>query len=352
MALSKTHWARRCTILSVLSILLMASCVSTNFMTIDIREPAYVTLPPEIVNVVVVDNSYIPGKDKIEALFKKGDNETMVYIDSMQKQFSTLLVQYMNEEDFFNQVIYYPNFRHGADSLFAPMPTKRIGDICEETGSDALISIDQGFIYGSLSPVLFGYSRDNYLLKTNTMEVIKAYKADGTPLFKPIVLVDSMYIGVVYAPKEKDTIKLENTSDIQYGLSYTAEITADRLTNMFIPHWEEVERLFYSDNSSEMKKAVKLAKEFKWTEAALIWGNLYEKEEKPIRKVRLAHNIALANECLNDIDNALLWNEIATDLLTGIKGNNIVRQDVEDQKKILTDRKNKAEKLEEQYGAE
>lgn len=350
MALIKSRWIRYI-ILSVFSITLMASCVSTNFMTIDIREPAYVTLPPEIVNVTVVDNSYIAEKDKIEALFKKEDDETIVYIDSTQNQFSTLLVQYMNEEGFFNQVVFYPNFRHGADSLFTPMPAERIENICKETGSDALISIDQGFIYGSLSPVLFGYSRDSYLLKTNVMELIKAYKSDGTPLFEPIVIVDSIYTGIVYAP-EKDTIKLEHSSDIQNGLSYTATITADKLTNMFIPHWEAVERLYYSDNSSEMKEAAKLAKEFKWTEAALIWGNLYEKEEKPIKKVRLAHNIALANECLNDIDNALLWNEIATDLLSEIKGNSLVRQDVKDQKRILTDRKNKVEKLAEQYGEE
>ena len=141
MALNKSHWIRYI-ILSVFSITLMASCVSTNFITIDIREPAYVTLPPEIVNVTVVDNSYIAEKDKIEALFKKEDNETIVYIDSTQNQFSTLLVQYMNEEGFFNQVVFYPNFRHGADSLFSPMSAELIEDICKETGPDALISID------------------------------------------------------------------------------------------------------------------------------------------------------------------------------------------------------------------
>lgn len=328
----------------IISTLLLGSCISTKFVTVEIKEPARITFPPHVVNVVVVDNSYIPERQADSIQAASGE----IPSDSARMHLTESLAKYMDEEKFFNEVSYYPNFRREYDSLYISLEKNEIINICNRSNADALVSIDRSLIYGSLTS--FIDLPEFYQLAIGTAVDMKAYLSDGTILYSPVIFSDTLFWEGIL-PGEKGPAYIERLPKIEDAMNEAAEMAADRLTNIFIPYWRKDERWYYSDNSSEMKKASALIQQYKWEEAATIWGNLYEKEEKPVKKARLAFNIAFANECLNDVDNALKWNKTASDILTELK-NSDFHKHVNEQQKILTVRKRQQLKLQEQYGAE
>lgn len=331
-------------------VMFLGSCVSTNYMTVEIKEPARVTLPPEIVNIAVVDNSYIPEEQHNEEDTYTQKKDTIeIPTDSARIHLAKSLAQFMEEEKFFNEVTYYPHFKHEYDSVFISLTKDEIADICYETNSDALISVDRCLIEGSLEVIPF---YDNFcVMKIGARVVINTYKADGTILHTPILFADTLYWDGLLPGKESSYTFLKPLPSAKEAMMEIATLAADQLTNAFTPYWITVNRKYYSGGSSEMKKASALASEYKWIEAATIWGDQYEKEEKPVKKARMAYNIALANECLGDIANAVNWNNIAIDLLSGMK-NSDLQKSVEEQAKILKRRDNQLRKLQEQYGTE
>lgn len=327
-------------------ILFLSSCgVSRNYLTVEFREPAKVTLPPEVVNIVVVDNSYISEDRPKQIVSPKG--EISIQTDSARAHIAVSLAKYMQEEKFFNNVMYYPHFRQGDDSIQIYLTDREVISICQETNSDALISINQSAISGSMD--IYTYDDNRGVLQVGVMANIKAYKADGTPYHESYLLSDTLYWEGI--PEGMNVYKSSRYPiiNIQKVTMEAAEMAADRLTEIYTPYWKKENRHFYTGSSSEMKKASAYAEEYKWSEASTIWKELYNKENKPLKKAYLAYNIALANECLNEIDKALEWNKTALDLLSQ-KNNYKLRQSVTGQNKVLKNREKQVKQLELQYG--
>jgi len=331
-------------IATIVLALLLGSCISTKFVMVEIREPARVSFPPHVVNVVVVDNSYLPERQLDSTEIAMG----MIATDSARILLTKSLAEYMEEEKFFNEVIYYPHFRQEYDSLYVSLSRSEIIDISNRANADAVISVDGSLLYGTL--INFAELPEYYQLSISTAVNAKVFTSDGTLLAPPVIFSDTLYWNGI-APGEKGPAYIERLPTVEDAMKEAAILTADRLTNIFIPYWSKEERWYYSDSSSEMKKASEYAQQYKWAEAASAWGNLYEKEEKPVKRARLAFNIALANECMNDIDNALIWNKTATEILAEVKHTDFHKH-VQEQQKILTDRKKQQLKLQEQYGTE
>lgn len=97
-----------------------------------------------------------------------------------------------------------------------------------------------------------------------------------------------------YMP-EKDSAIIEAASIS--GISF-----AERLT----PHWEFVQRMYYTSGHIELKKTEKLISEEKWLEAAAIWkANIDNKNKKIAAKSMF--NLALACEMEGELDAAIEW---------------------------------------------
>ena len=124
---------------------------------------------------------------------------------------------------------------------------------------------------------------------------------------------------------------------------------ADAVTSSIVPSWKTDNRWYYSDSSKGMREATKMVLAGKWQEAADIWSELYDKEKNTNKKIRLASNIALANENLDDIENALAWINIAYDLLPQKSKSDLASQ-VFFYKETLTKRNLDKNKLYKQLG--
>lgn len=285
---------------AAVSTLLISSCTTTNLITIDTLNPAGLTLAHNAgnKNVILVDNTIPVEKEEEDANNPK--NIAIINVDSAKATMLYSIVQFMNEEAYFNNVDIYPyqtQENNDPENKSKPLTPSEVLDICKVNSTDILISLDEFSMYGKIEPM-----NDN-MLELKTGSVLRIYSGlNGRTIQPPIVYTDSLFWFDVYSIKEIDN-----------AIREIATIAADKLVSVFVPSWEKQTRWYYSDG--KMKEADKLVKENKWKEAAQIWGDLFDKEEKDSRKAKLASNIALANECLDDIPNAVVWIDIAYGLL-------------------------------------
>lgn len=296
----------------VILLLLLSSCSSTNFMSIDVMKPAAISFAPDVVNIVVVDNAAAQPDDQghITIGFDGKIEEKTASSDTAKIVFKESLVQFMNEDNYFNEVKLYPHNTRTDNNYeqALPLSSSDIKEFCTEADADAAISLDM-FVTSSdmeLGKDAVGYFSTGYnelrgILGTS----VRIYNKQGELISSPIVQIDSAFWSNQdqYIPHRSDALK------------ELALISSEKVSRLLIPFWEKQDRWYFSDGTSGMKNAAKLIKENKWHEAALIWGELYENEQKTERKIKLASNIALANECLDDIENAAKWIEIAFSLL-------------------------------------
>lgn len=300
---------------TLIAILFLSSCgTSINLQSISVRNPAIVTFPENVTNILIVDNSP-PYKedDKHNHDDKKENNELGILTgDSARTLLLKSLKQYMSEESYFSKVELYPyrTNNRSADEV-APLSKRKVQSLCIERGADVLISLDLFTISAHIETENTAYFSNYSILSTRLGTLVRVYSNDGSQYTKPIVQLDSLF-----REESADWSKIKsNIPEINSMITEIATVGADRLTGKFIPSWQMQDRWYYSGSSSKMKEADKLAKQNKWKAAADIWNSLYEKEKNSKKKIRLASNIALANEYLDDVENAIQWINTAYDLL-------------------------------------
>ncbi len=85
-----------------------------------------------------------------------------------------------------------------------------------------------------------------------------------------------------------------------------ADIMGIRLTEKLIPHWTQVQRLYYTSGHVELRKTNQLVKAGKWIDAAEIWKANINNPNKNIA-AKSMYNLGVACEMQGDIDAAIDW---------------------------------------------
>jgi hypothetical protein len=334
-------------ILSLLFISAFVSCTTINLVSIDVREPAVVSFDDhQNKRVVIVDNSASQANEEVKANGTKQDTVSVMSTDSAKVLFTNFLRQYMSEENYFSAVDIYPHATNSGDANeIKPLFTRNVQAICKEKNADILIALDLFIVSAELESVNIEYFNNYNLLSAKLGTLLKVYNLDGMQLSSPIACVDSLF--------RESTITWNNLrNSIPEINDLVVEITtraADKLTGSLIPSWKIENRWYYSDNSGDMKKAAALAASEKWQDAADIWAALYDKEKNTNKKIRLAFNIALANEYLDDVDNALAWINLAYDMFPNASKSDLGKQVVY-YKQLLMKRADDMDKLFQQLG--
>ncbi|WP_029905144.1 DUF6340 family protein [Prevotella sp. 10(H)] len=332
-------------IYSIILACLFASCASTNYLTIDVRQPAFVSFPPEVVNVVIVDNTSDTEEENEDETNNTG--QSILSLDSARTIFLQSLQKYMSEEKYFNNVsLYHEKTYEGTGEDVVPLSAMKIQSICEETDADALLSLDIFGIAAQVENEQLAYFTNMSILGAKLGAIVNIYSKDGTEYSKPLGVIDSLFREV----QGNWSRKYKDVGEINDLLSEMSMVGADKLTSNFVPSWKPAQRWYYTDNSSEMKQAAQYAAESKWKEAAEIWGKLFE-ESKKNKQIRLASNIALANECLDDVENAVKWINIAHELLPSRSRSELALH-IMAYRSDLIERLNNIPKLNEQLGTD
>ena len=85
-----------------------------------------------------------------------------------------------------------------------------------------------------------------------------------------------------------------------------ADITGSKYAKFLVPHWMEVERMYYISGQVDLKKAEKLLQNNEWMEAAKLWKKNVDNKNKFIA-AKSMYNLALANEIQGNFDAAVDW---------------------------------------------
>ncbi|MBN1820512.1 MAG: hypothetical protein JW833_07340 [Prolixibacteraceae bacterium] len=138
----------------------------------------------------------------------------------------------------------------------------------------------------------------------------------------------------------QDRINLIDETSVEMGTKFAS---------YFVPHWEEVQRMYYLSGNPLFVQANKLAIENKWFEAAKIWKNLTENGNKNI-VAKSMFNLAVACEMEGKYDVALDW-AIKSFQVFGQK-NTMHAHNCLDYIRILSTRNLEIKKLQEQLQSE
>lgn len=300
------------------SILFFSSCAGIQYMSIDTREPAQVTLPTEVKSVLVVNN-VVQQPDEIghniKRLGKNQSDRIKVSADSVAIFYTEALSQFLGEEEYFDAVKYYQKPLRSDTDFWqeVSISPETMNELRNATATDAIISLDK-LILQTDRIDFFQQEGYNYAGLTGKIHsVIRVYLPSMEGKIPVVQFTDSMKWegydirdGRAYAdlvvPSQEDATK------------QLAVFAAEKMTKVFSPHWENQDRWYYTQMSSKMREGEVFAKSNQWFNAIEKWNESYTKGKNKLYQAKAAHNIALGYEMLDDMDSAYEWAVIAADL--------------------------------------
>jgi hypothetical protein len=192
-----------------------------------------------------------------------------------------------------------------------------IQQIKDSTDADLLLSFDYfGSTDGIFSPRYVRNLSDTFILGypyfhnySETVEVVQVLS--GWSFY------DLQKQEMIYSHFKIDTILWSETVYIinnakkilpprRDAVLNAADIAGNRFAEFLVPHWIEVERMYYKSGQIELKKTNDLIKQNRWLEAAEIWNKNTTNKNKKIA-AKSMFNLALACEMNGDMDAAIDW---------------------------------------------
>lgn len=265
---------------------------------------------------MIADNTFtLRGTDSIFGINNRSFITKNV-LDSVRITIINSMAKYMNEEQYFDTVEVYPYhpkplflYKEVVDQTELPLTKDEVSELCIETESDALISLD--FLKISIN------NKEWDTFSTRIDATIRTYSYDGSLLNTPIS-IEKQIKSFLDTRKEEDTLYPQLIENSQW--------VADILIDSFIPKWETQGRVYHTEypNSSELE--IKFMDAKKWKNATILWEEKFHKERKWKKKVKYASNIALSYENIDDIESALKWINVASSLLPANNKSELAKQ--------------------------
>ncbi len=299
---------------------ILGGCSGIRVLTVETYEPARVTLPDNVQSLVVVNNvvqqpdnvghNHLPiGHSQSERVEASSDSVAIFYTEA--------LTQFLDEEEYFYLVFYYNEPLRNDTHFFQeqPLMPETMTRLREETGADAVISLDMLFIHtnkrdhfkqqGYTYSELTGKIKSTLRVYMPTMEgKIPTVHYEDSLRWEGFDIQDDRVYSEAMIPSREEAMKI------------LAVQAAEKMTRVFSPHWVRQDRWYYTSGSSLMRKGASLARRSKWPEAIAKWETYYRTQSNKIDKAKAASNIAFAYEMKGDMEAAYTWAVIANDLFT------------------------------------
>ncbi len=294
-----------------------ASC-KTQQLYLNVTEPAPVTMPSAIKSVGVINRSMPTDETKVLDIIDKALSLEGANLDEIgaQESIKGLADELLNNNRFSEvKTLNDIDFRTPKLGLFpAPLSWEIVAQICKETGTDALFSLEK-------------FDTDTHISYSNRKVDIKTplgsipgieHQADmetivktGWRIYYPAsnVILDE-YIhneSIVFSGRglnpllaagaligRKDAV---NQASNKAGHGYAFRI---------IPYRLRVMRDYYVKGTDNFKIARRKAQMGKWDEAGLLWEKETGNSKMKIAG-RACYNMGIINEINGDLDSALQW---------------------------------------------
>ena len=176
---------------------------------------------------------------------------------------------------------------------------RQIQQIANSTGADLFLSLD---FFSSVDGIYLYNSRIAHE-KVYTLACWNVYDLKKVEFARSLQQIDTIqWIEPAYGLKEAKRI-LPPRNDAVYN---AADIAGSRFAEFLVPHWIEVERMYYRSGQTELKKTNELIEQNRWIEAANIWKKNTTNKNKYIA-AKSMFNMALACEMNGEMDAAMDW---------------------------------------------
>lgn len=193
----------------------------------------------------------------------------------------------------------------------------RIETIARQTGADMFVSLD---FFAALDGI---YSRSMYRYMSDSLQTDLSYLAQFNEAKEVVLILASwsfydlkkleltnhyqkidtvQWVEPAYTLREAKRI-LPPRKDAVFN---AADLAATEFAEFLVPHWIDVERLYYNSGHTELKMTNKMIQQNRWLEAAEVWKKNVHNKNKMIA-AKSMFNLGLACEMNGDVDAAIDW---------------------------------------------
>lgn len=333
------------------TLILMNSCASKMyFTTLDTLKPAQVTFPPNVNNILIVNNSISQP-----ANFGHYTTSLSGYAKSQSLQFdsaaifiTSALKDALKTKSFFNQVELSLTEQNIGNSFnyVNTLPEEQIRMLCKIYNADAVIALNNTFLTDDISEYYLNeenfYDELNVKVNTNWSIYYLDNKKDN------IQFADSF---LWHSQNYDRKMALDSLPKRYDALVDACILTGSNIADRMIPRWDKEDRYFFENKNELMTQAMDSVPYRKWSKAIELWNKAAETLKSNKIKYQAYNNIAAAYEIIGDIDKAIDYITKAVD--TYSKGGTYSEKDgyfLISYQQILQARKKELKLLNQQLG--
>jgi hypothetical protein len=265
-----------------------------------------------IIELKPVDFSDIALSDSLiyKKMVSNDSNQVEIYsgVNSEVYNFSRFVKKYSSADSNKNVILLI-------DPEYGLYTQRQIQNIAGSTGADLFLSLDFfSSIDGIFSPDYIGsdsisifneYLYDSRIAReiVYTLACWNIYDLKKVNFERTLQKLDTIqWMEPVYSLKEAKRM-LPPRKD---AVLNAADIAGSRFAEFLVPHWIEVDRMYYRSGHTELKATDELIAQNQWLEAAKIWKKNTTNTNKSIA-AKSMFNMALACEMSGEMDAALDW---------------------------------------------
>lgn len=296
---------------------LISGCAGIKTLTIQTQEPAQVTLPSNIKKLLIVNNVVGQPYDIGHSKKKLGRSAEKVSVrtDSLSIIYTEALTQFLHEEDFFDVVMLHDKPMRSDNEYWSekPITPETMLELKRATGADAIVSLDKVLVASDWEDLFVQEGYPYAKLSGKIRSTLRVYLPTLQGQIPTVQYIDSLYWegfdisdGRAYAEFV--------IPHAESALKELAIYAANKMTYVLTPHWITQERWYYTLPSSAVREGEAFAEQARWEEAIAKWESFYQSTKKKVDKAKVASNIAMGYEMLDDIETARDWVLIAEKL--------------------------------------
>lgn len=292
----------------LLALIGFTSCATINYLDIETYNPAEITFPVGVDNILIVNNA-VPQPEWSGYTFKLlgvEQDTCRAKADSALVYACRMLGRAILEENYFRDVLLY-NKPIRTDNEFLvdrKLSSEQVDALCRETGADAVITLDK--LLFSMNKEVFSHSSDFIEgdIRVDVSGIVRAYLPNRISPLATIQTSDSLFWSESVPHVSALAFVLPQPDE---ALMIAGAYIGGKVYPNFVPYWDNETRWYYTAVSAAWKEATAYARAGKWEDAAQRWELIYNKSQKWETKAKAASNIALAYEMTGKFREAESW---------------------------------------------